>query len=193
MGATREEERRVRSDVQRNLERVLQAAQELFAEHGAEVKMCDVAARAGVGVGTIYRRFPSKEQLFAAVSEAACADTCQSLNQAAAHLDDPAAKLRAIVIAQYRHSLRQAPLLEHLDAAGAPDHPGLYPALHTMLTHVIAAGQAQGRFHRGDPAALAALAMELLDPRAVLRLCRLTGDCERAASSAADFILAGLS
>ena len=67
--------RRERKDAQRNLERVLNAAQALFAERGAEVTMEEVARRAGVGVGTIYRRFPSKEQLFAAVSHAACDHT----------------------------------------------------------------------------------------------------------------------
>jgi AcrR family transcriptional regulator len=184
------EGRRERSDVQRNLERVLRAAQELFAERGPEVKMGEVAARAGVGVGTIYRRFPSKELLFAAVSEAACADTCLCLARAADDAADPAAKLRAIVIAQYSHSLHLAPLL---DSADAPEHRGLYPALHALLAQVIAAGQAQGRFRAGDPAVLAALAMELLDPRAVLRLHRLAGDCAAAAEGAADFIIAALS
>ncbi|NJN15154.1 MAG: helix-turn-helix transcriptional regulator [Oscillochloris sp.] len=53
-------ERRERKDVQRNLERVLQAARELFAERGSDVKMEEVARRAGVGVGTIYRRFAGK-------------------------------------------------------------------------------------------------------------------------------------
>jgi AcrR family transcriptional regulator len=188
----------LRSDVQRNLERVLRAAQELFAERGPEVKMGEVAARAGVGVGTIYRRFPSKELLFAAVSEAACADTRHCLAQAADDASDPAAKLRAIVVAQYRHSLRLAPLLDSADTPGSPLeaqplHRGLYPALHALLAQVIAAGQAQGRFRQGDPAVLAALATELLDPRAVLRLCRLAGDCaETAAETAADFILAAL-
>jgi AcrR family transcriptional regulator len=188
----------LRSDVQRNLERVLQAAQELFAERGPEVKMGEVAARAGVGVGTIYRRFPSKELLFAAVSEAACADTCLCLARAADDAADPAAKLRAIVIAQYSHSLHLAPLLDSADAPGSQDeaqplHRGLYPALHALLAQVIAAGQAQGRFRAGDPAVLAALAMELLDPRAVLRLHRLAGDCAAAAEGAADFIIAALS
>jgi AcrR family transcriptional regulator len=168
---------------------VLRAAQELFAERGPDVKMGEVAARAGVGVGTIYRRFPSKELLFAAVSEAACADTRLCLVRAAADAADPAAKLRAIVVAQYTHSLHLAPLL---DGADTPDQPGLYPVLHALLAQVIAAGQAQGRFRPGEPAALAALAMELLDPRAVLRLHRLAGGCS-AAEGAADFILAALS
>src|SRR5690606_23934732 len=106
--------------------------------------------------GTIYRRFPSKEQLFAAVSEAACADTRHCLAQAADDATDPAAKLRAIVVAHYRHSLHLAPLLDSTDA---PTQRGLYPALHALLAQVIAAGQAQGRFRVGDPPVLAAMAV----------------------------------
>src|SRR3954447_484440 len=58
---------RMRKDVRRNLERVLQAAHELFAERGTDVTMEEVARHAGVGIGTVYRRFPSKEHLFVAV------------------------------------------------------------------------------------------------------------------------------
>ncbi len=56
-------ERPVRADKARNRERVLQAAREAFGAHGAETQMDDVAARAGVGVGTVYRHFPTKEAL----------------------------------------------------------------------------------------------------------------------------------
>lgn len=204
MSPTGEQMRRERRDVQRNLERVLQAAQELFAERGADVRMEEVARRAGVGVGTIYRRFPSKEQLFAAVSLAACEDTRHCLAQAVEDADDVVAKLRAIIIAHYRHSVGQAPLLESppIQGDGAPEcvsaadaqrlHPGLYPALHAMLAQLIAAGQAQGCVRSGDPVTLAALSMELLTPRAVQRISRLVGDCDAAAGQVADFVLAGL-
>ena len=50
--------RRERRDMVRNLERVLAAANELFAERGNSVTMEEVARRAGVGVGTVYRRIP---------------------------------------------------------------------------------------------------------------------------------------
>lgn len=181
-----------RSDVRRNMERVLRAAQELFAERGPDVTMCEVAARAGVGVGTVYRRFPSKELLFAAVSDAACADTSTCLAQAADDAADPADKLRAVVVAQYRRSLHHAALLDAPPAEGEGDHRGLYPALHALIAAIIAEGQALGRFRPGPPPLLAALALEALTPRAVQRLCRVAGGCEHAAHSAADFILAGL-
>ncbi|MEV0701140.1 helix-turn-helix domain-containing protein [Saccharopolyspora sp. NPDC050389] len=59
--------KRLRADAQRNRERVLAAAQELFAAEGLAVPLDDIARRAGVGPGTVYRHFPTKEALFEAV------------------------------------------------------------------------------------------------------------------------------
>jgi AcrR family transcriptional regulator len=58
-------ERPLRADARRNRERILQAAKAVFAEFGAEAQMDDVARSAGVGVGTVYRHFPTKEALLA--------------------------------------------------------------------------------------------------------------------------------
>jgi AcrR family transcriptional regulator len=55
--------RPLRRDAQRNRERILDAARELFAERGVGVTLDDIAARAGVGVGTVYRRYPNKDAL----------------------------------------------------------------------------------------------------------------------------------
>jgi AcrR family transcriptional regulator len=60
-------ERPPRADARRNREKVLKAAQDAFAESGYGVPLDDIAARAGVGPGTVYRHFPSKEELFEAV------------------------------------------------------------------------------------------------------------------------------
>jgi AcrR family transcriptional regulator len=58
---------RTRADAVRNAERVLAAASEVLAEKGAEAGVPEIAARAGVGKGTVYRCFPTKEHLIAAV------------------------------------------------------------------------------------------------------------------------------
>ena len=55
--------RPLRADARRNRERVLNAARDAFAEQGLEAQMDDIAARAGVGVGTVYRHFPTKDAL----------------------------------------------------------------------------------------------------------------------------------
>jgi len=62
-------EKPLRADARRNRERVMKAARAAFAEHGSDAQMDDVARRAKVGVGTVYRHFPTKEALYAALIE----------------------------------------------------------------------------------------------------------------------------
>ena len=59
--------RRPRADAQRNRERILQVAREAFAQHGPEAALDDIARRAEVGPGTLYRHFPTRDALIEAV------------------------------------------------------------------------------------------------------------------------------
>jgi AcrR family transcriptional regulator len=201
MDAAQPNERRERKDAQRNLERVLSAAHELLAERGADVTMEEVARRAGVGVGTVYRRFPSKELLFAAVSHAACADTHHwhhCLQEAAQAEHDPLSRLRALVLVQYHRCEGQAALLDLRPPAEAPSgttvfDQQLYDAFHAMLRQVIVEGQRQGAIRQGDPAVLAALCLEVLSPHAFNNLARVVGgQVEDIAEQAVRFVLGGL-
>ena len=192
-------QRGARKDARRNLERVLQAAHELFAERGTDVTREEVARRAGVGVGTVYRRFPSKEHLFAAVSRAACADMQQCAHQAIEVERDPLGKLRALVAMHYRRSAQQIALLEirgvltgQQQPAGPPASPQLYAALHHILRHLIAEGQREGAIRQGDVDMLAALCLELLHPHAVQNLLRALGGPDAAAEQVVRFMLSGL-
>ena len=63
--------RRLRADAARNSERLVRAAREVFAEQGPEARLDEVARRAGVGVATLYRRFPDKAVLVRAVLDQA--------------------------------------------------------------------------------------------------------------------------
>jgi AcrR family transcriptional regulator len=67
-------DRPLRRDASRNRDRLLQAARELFAERGLDVPMDDIAERAGVGVGTAYRRFANRDEIIAALFEERLAD-----------------------------------------------------------------------------------------------------------------------
>ncbi len=70
-------EPRLRADARENRERVLAAAREVFAELGMDAPMAEIARRAGVGIATLFRRFPTREDLIAetfADRMAACAD-----------------------------------------------------------------------------------------------------------------------
>jgi AcrR family transcriptional regulator len=60
-------QRPLRADARRNLERIITSARALFAQQGAQAQMEDIAAHAGVGIGTLYRRFPTKESLMTAL------------------------------------------------------------------------------------------------------------------------------
>ena len=59
----------LRRDAQRNRERIIEAARRAFAEHGLDVGVDEIARSAGVGMGTLYRRFPTKESLVHAIFE----------------------------------------------------------------------------------------------------------------------------
>lgn len=80
--------RPLRADARRNRERVLTAAQAVFAEHGREAQMDDVARRAGVGVGTVYRHFPTKETLIEALAVARF-ERILAIGKASLTADDP--------------------------------------------------------------------------------------------------------
>ncbi|MET7517957.1 TetR/AcrR family transcriptional regulator [Streptomyces sp. NPDC005480] len=59
--------RPLRADAERNRQRILTAAQQVFAQRGLDVTLDDIAHHAGVGVGTIYRRFANREELVEAI------------------------------------------------------------------------------------------------------------------------------
>jgi len=79
-------ERPLRADARRNRDKVLRAAREAFAASGYGVPLDEIAARAGVGPGTVYRHFPAKEALFQAVATARVEDLIAG---ARAGADDP--------------------------------------------------------------------------------------------------------
>jgi AcrR family transcriptional regulator len=74
----------VRADAVRNRDRLLQAARELFAERGLHVSMDDIAGHAGVGVGTAYRRFASRDDLIDALVDERVAEVEENIDRALA-------------------------------------------------------------------------------------------------------------
>jgi AcrR family transcriptional regulator len=75
-------ERRIRADAQRNLDALLKAAMAVFAKSGVDAPIREIAEKAGVGVGTLYRHFPERSDMIAAVFRReidACADAAPAL------------------------------------------------------------------------------------------------------------------
>jgi AcrR family transcriptional regulator len=81
-------ERPLRRDAERNRRRILEAATEVFAARGLGVTMDEIAEHAGVGVGTVYRRFPQKELLIEALFEDRIEELVTLAQEALAE-DDP--------------------------------------------------------------------------------------------------------
>ncbi|MEV6170915.1 helix-turn-helix domain-containing protein [Streptomyces sp. NPDC051954] len=72
-----------RKDAARNYDALLAAAREAFAEHGAEASLEDIARRAGVGIGTLYRNFPTRRHLFESVYATEVNELCRAAEEVA--------------------------------------------------------------------------------------------------------------
>lgn len=124
-----------RADALRNRAGILQAAQDLFAESGVTVPLDDIARRAGVGAGTVYRHFPTKEALF----EVVVARRWQSIIQSAADAvgADPSHDALLVFL---RHLLNQiAPnkdLVDALDWAKVARSPVLAEIVFNIQAHI---------------------------------------------------------
>jgi AcrR family transcriptional regulator len=86
-GSCGPEERRLRADAARNRAAIVAVAQDVFAEHGLEAPLEAIAARAGVGIATLYRRFPTREKLVAAALVDKVAEYTEAARQAVAAPD----------------------------------------------------------------------------------------------------------
>ena len=110
----------MRSDARRNRERLLTAARDLFVEQGVEVPLEDIAQRAGVGIATLYRRFPDRAALTRAVARHVL---MQVASEAQAALSDKSDSFRAL--AHYLHrslDLRIAAVMPVLDGKVDIEH-----------------------------------------------------------------------
>jgi len=99
--------RALRADARRNYDRLIKAAEARFTEHGADASLEDIAKRAGVGIGTLYRHFPTRDDLIAKVlsqSTAAIVGCGRALLEAASPAAALAQWLRELVtyVTKYR-------------------------------------------------------------------------------------------
>ena len=128
--------RKPRADAQRNRDGLLEAAKAAFGEDGAEASLDEIARRAGVGIGTLYRHFPTRE----AVVEAVYRREVQQLADAAPRLIDslpPAEALRAwmrLFIDYIAAKKVIAPALKSLVGGGS----ALYADSSTRITEAMA-------------------------------------------------------
>ncbi|MFE0461013.1 TetR/AcrR family transcriptional regulator [Kitasatospora sp. NPDC058965] len=139
-------ERPMRADARRNYERLLTAAGEAFAERGERASMDEIAKRAGVGAGTLYRHFPTREALVVAVYEAGLSAACGQAHALLAR-SGPGQALYAWVRVLARHweecgelSRLMAAIFEQDGAAKESCQRMLFDAADAVLAEARAAG-----------------------------------------------------
>jgi AcrR family transcriptional regulator len=142
--------RPMRADAVKNRRRILDAAESVFAAEGLSVPIDVVAERAGVGVGTLYRHFPTKEALFEAIVIARLQELVESVN-VAAEADDPGAAffsfLRAFGSqASMKHDVVDALMVAGVDIKSrcAPTFDELQAGLGRLLERATACGAVRG-------------------------------------------------
>ena len=87
----------MRADAVRNRERIVTSAVRLFAERGPDVQMCEIAAAAGLGVGTLYRHFPDRQALALEIGVSALLEMTEFAGAAREREDSAWGELHAIV------------------------------------------------------------------------------------------------
>lgn len=175
--------RPLRADAQRNRALVLSAAEEIFAAEGLDVPIDEVARRAGLGVGTLYRHFPSKEALF----EAILLDRLETLVAVAEELagaDNPGEALYSFMAtlgAQVAHKRDLADALTRagidIKAVAGEGVTRLEGALAVLLERAQAAGAVRGDVEASDLFLLVAgtctAAEQAGDPQVLARVLRI--------------------
>jgi AcrR family transcriptional regulator len=139
-------QRRKRADAVRNTEVVLEAAKAAFAELGVDAPMRDIAARAGVGVGTIYRNYPQRSDLIIAVFRRELdATAAEAERLAAEHPPAEALRLWAERLGRFVATKRGfASALHSGDPAYAPLPGQFLGVLAPKVQSILDAGAADG-------------------------------------------------
>jgi AcrR family transcriptional regulator len=134
-----------RSDARRNRERLVASARELFAESGVDVSVEEITQHAGVGMGTLYRHFPTKEALVDAVLEDTFAELVDAAGAAAA-ADDAWAGFAGFLERVFSLHATNRGLKDVLAARGQGSEraEAMRARIRPLLRMVIERAQAQG-------------------------------------------------
>jgi AcrR family transcriptional regulator len=141
-------DRPLRADAARNREKVLRAAREVFAESGYGVPLDEIAVRAGVGPGTVYRHFPAKEALFEAVVTARVEDLVADA-RARAGGADPGEAFFGYLAAMAAESAAKRDLPDAISIAGSL-RDDLNAALDVLLRQAQQAGAVRADVRTAD-------------------------------------------
>lgn len=139
------QDRPLRADAERNRRRLLDAARTLFAERGLDVSMDDIAREAGLGVGTAYRRFRSRDEIVDALFDEHLADM-EARAAAAEREPDAWAALRAFFMANMRAQAQDRGLkqLVHQSAEGREKVADMRARVLPRVERVLERAKADG-------------------------------------------------
>ena len=153
----------LRRDAQRNRDRIIEAARLSFAEHGLDVGVEEIARRAGVGMGTLYRRFPTKQSLIHAIFGDRL-DKLQPTIDRALAADDAWEGLVEVIVATVEqqaddHGFGQMVVLR-LGPEAVPDdiRRRFFGPLEELLARAQAAGQVRADITAADLPAILRMA-----------------------------------
>lgn len=135
--------RRLRADAARNAERILRAARAAYADSGPDASLTEIAERAGVGMTTLYRRFPSKEAIARAAFDQCIAEEISPAIERALADDDPRRGLTALVDAAVAMAAREPDTLAAARHAGAVS-PKISESFFQALTDLAQRAQRAG-------------------------------------------------
>ena len=136
----------LRADARRNRELILAAADKAFAEEGLGVPVDEIARRAGVGAGTLYRHFPTKEALFEAVLVAHFDEITEHAQELAGR-EDPDRALFEFMTRIGQEAASKRNLIEALAGAGVDIHqtaPESKRAVEEAFRHLLSRAQGTG-------------------------------------------------
>jgi AcrR family transcriptional regulator len=153
----------LRADAQRNLDRILEAAAEAFAELGPDCAIDEIARRAGVGHGTVFRRFPTKEALRAAVIRSHLDELLARARDFATR-EDAGRALEDFIWYAAEVSRRDRALFEGVEKCTFDDVASAKHELHDVLNKLIRRARREGAIRRDldaqDVGALVGAAIE---------------------------------
>ncbi|MGB8386844.1 TetR/AcrR family transcriptional regulator [Mycobacterium sp.] len=138
------EDRPLRADAARNVERILRAARDVYGELGADAPVEAVARRAGVGERTLYRRFPTKADLVRAALDQSIAEDLTPVIDDARRADDALRGLAQLIDAAISLGAREHNLLTAAHRAGSLT-PDISASLNEALNDLVRRGQQAGR------------------------------------------------